>query len=214
METSYNVPDGTHEARIVSIALVGTIEGQFTDKKTKQVKKTKRTTVLISFEMTEHSRDTIEGPINKIVSKDYTLSYGERATLRKDIEAILGRSLTDDEVDYSNKSGMYRITDLLGKACFVTVQNETWEYKDKSGINCKIKSVSAIPKKYLDAVPDAQRVLTSFDIRRFHKLYDLQNDKSYRMQNKFVKGKIHKSLEYKKLSESVDTTEGLQKNIF
>jgi hypothetical protein len=195
MDKRITVPNGTHEARIVSIAFVGTLEKTYKGK-TNSIK-----TILISYEMSEIQRETQDGPIRMVVSKDYSFYLNEKARLRKHIEAILNRSLTDEETDFQNKSGMYRVTDLLGKACNVTVENKEWESEFKSGINTVIKSVGSIPQKYLDGIPKAQRILTSFDIRKYGTIKELQEDQSYRFQNKFVKSKIHSSKEYKRLLE-------------
>lgn len=204
MDNRMTVPDGAHEARIVSIAYVGTLEKKFKDNVSN------KKTLLISFEMSEVERDTQDGPIRMVLSKSYNFYLGNRATLRKDIEAILGRSLTDAETDYKNKSGLYRVTGLLDKPCNVSVKSTPWESGEKSGINTVIESVSSIPKKYLAGIPSAQRTLTNFDIRIYRTLYELNNSNLYRLQNNFVKRQIKLSKEYKQLLNSVDTTEGFQ----
>lgn len=72
------------------------------------------------------------------ISKEYTLSLNEKATLRHDLESWRGRPFTDAEL-----SG-FDIFVLLGKPCMVNVVHKP--KRDGSGGYAAVSSVAAIPK--------------------------------------------------------------------
>ncbi|MBU2249513.1 MAG: hypothetical protein KKD77_22390 [Gammaproteobacteria bacterium] len=63
------------------------------------------------------------------VSRFYTLSLNEKANLRKDLEAWLGRSLTSDEIDKG-----FDVAGLRGKNCMLNIKVEEKNGKLRAGI--------------------------------------------------------------------------------
>lgn len=87
-------------------------------------------------ERIEYERDgqKINGPMS--IGKTYTLSLGEKANLRKDLEAWRGRAFTEAELKG------FDLFNLLGHPCQLSVIHE-----DKNGkIYANIKSVAGWPK--------------------------------------------------------------------
>lgn len=118
---------GTYIARCFKIVDIGTHHGEY------QKKPNVRNQVIVFWELPTESID-VDGELKPlIVSKFYTNSLNEMATLRHDLESWRGREFTGEELVG------FDLMNLLGKPCMVTVvKNE----KDKS----KISSVSGMPK--------------------------------------------------------------------
>lgn len=187
------IDNGTYDARITSVAYVGTIP------KTWKQETKYRKTIVLTFELLDVFTDTQDGPIRSSVSKEYTFYLGEKSALKRDVEIIINRKLTEQETDYSNKSELFRVTDMLNMLCVVSVESTPWEKDGKSGINTKIKSIVSMQEKYKKMAEPAQRVLNSFDIRKYSSLEHLRDSKEFRFCNGFVKAKIKQSKEYQKL---------------
>lgn len=87
-------------------------------------------------ERIEYERDgqKVNGPMS--IGKTYTLSLGEKANLRKDLEAWRGKAFTEAELKG------FDLFNLLGHACQLSVIHE-----DKGGKTyANIKSVAGWPK--------------------------------------------------------------------
>ena len=167
-------PVGTAVARCYRIIDLGTQEGEY------QGKKIYRRQVHFTWElpndlMTEG--DHAGKPF--MVSKFYTASMNEKATLRKDLENWRGREFTPEEL-----SG-FDPKNVLGKACLLSIiLNE----KGKA----KITGVSGLPK----GMDVPKQVNTSFyfslEVEDFSR-----ND--YEMLPEFFRELIAKSPEYQKI---------------
>lgn len=72
------------------------------------------------------------------VSKEYTLSLNEKATLRHDLEAWRGRAFTEDEL------AGFDLQNILGKTCLVNVVHQS--KRDGSGMYARVAGVSRLPK--------------------------------------------------------------------
>jgi hypothetical protein len=163
------VEPGTYVARCYSMIEIGTIEIEFNGEK----KKAHR--VSITWELpTElavfHEERGLE-PF--VVSKEYTLSLHEKATLRKDLESWRGKGYTDEETK------RFDITKLLGQTCMLSVVQEPGK-KDPTRNYVKVSSVSKIVKG-MDCPPQINptRLLCfeEFDWEVFDKLSDYMKDK-------------------------------------
>lgn len=72
------------------------------------------------------------------ISKEYTLSLNEKATLRHDLESWRGRPFTDEELIG------FDLFNVLGKPCMVNVVHKP--KRDGSGSYASVTSVASIPK--------------------------------------------------------------------
>jgi len=125
------IPAGTHLARCVSIVDLGTQENEFNGEK--KVARKIRITWETPEETTVFKEENGEQPY--LVSKMFTLSLHEKASLRKTIESWLGRKLTAKEEEEG-----YDIYTLLGKECIVNIVHN--EVGDKTYAN--VDSVSPL----------------------------------------------------------------------
>ena len=108
-------PAGTHIARIFSIVHVGTHKKEGKDGKPWEVAMAR-----VSFEMPLETKVFKDGEPAKpiVITKKYTESLGEKANLRKLIEAVIGTSLIDEEA-YA-----FDLHEIIGKPCIITVKHK------------------------------------------------------------------------------------------
>lgn len=122
-------PEGTHVARCISIVDMGVQTSTFSGEEKSAHK------VHVAFELS-YERTSDNKPM--IVSKRYTVSLHEKASLRKDLEAWRGKSFTKEELD------AFDLAKLIGVACMVTVKHSTPPGSDKTYAN--IASISGLPR--------------------------------------------------------------------
>jgi len=131
-------PAGSFVARLYRIIDIGTQTTEWMGKRKMQRK------IIAMFEL--HGEDNDGQPLQTaegkplIVSKRYTLSLDEKATLRKDLEAWRGKAFTQEELDGFN------LEVLLGKCCMVNVTHSTYDGKEYANI-ANISQVPAALKK-------------------------------------------------------------------
>ena len=176
-------PAGSFLARLYRIIDIGTQTTEWMGKKKMQRK------IIAMFELHGEDNDgqplqTVEGkPL--IVSKRYTLSLDEKATLRKDLEAWRGKAFTQEELDGFN------LEVLLGKCCMVSVTHSTYDGKEYANI-AGISQVPAALKKLGEPVGVNEPMiftLDPFDQDKFNKL------------SEGMQGVIKKSAEYRNTFE-------------
>jgi hypothetical protein len=124
------VPDGTHLARCYRIIDMGTQKTEF-EGKVKHLAK-----VMIQFEV--HSEDSKGQPIvtgkgePMSISKNYTLSLADKATLRKDLQTWRGQVFTADELRG------FELKNILGHWAMISVVkqpgNNGKEYTNIAGV--------------------------------------------------------------------------------
>lgn len=125
-------PVGTHVARCVRLIDLGTQKSDFNGQES--VKRQ----CLLGFEL---PTELMEGgeydgkPF--VVSKFYTQSLHEKATLRKDLETWRGRSFTPVELEGFDSRN------VLAKPCLVSVIHNK---KSDGKISAKVSSVTSVPK--------------------------------------------------------------------
>jgi hypothetical protein len=103
-------PTGSHLARLYRIVDLGTQKSEYMGK-VNMLRKVK-----FFWELHGDDLKTDEGkPL--IQTRNYTLSLGEKASLRKDLESWRGKSFTDDELRG------FDLTNLLDKWCMITIQH-------------------------------------------------------------------------------------------
>ena len=183
------IPEGAYSARIYQIIHIGTVAG-FQGKLQNKAR--------ITFELPTETKvfDQAKGEQPQVLSQEFTLSFHEKATLRKVIDACDPKSIKVDDDGFVDE---YDIENLLGKVCLVTVKHD--KKKDGSGDYQYIDNYTVLPKGM--SCPEAvnpPKVLnyTNFDRDFFMTLPD------------FIKDKITSSHEYKSLfdkQEDIDINE-------
>lgn len=170
------IATGNYPARCYSMVHLGTIEENIlgTLKKLNKV----RITWELPTELKVFKEENGEQP--QVISKEFTLSLHEKATLRGFLKNWRGKDFTDEEA----KS--FDIEKLVGAPCMLNITHKT--KKDGSGIYAEIGSVSAMPKGFV--CPESINtpfVFTyeEFDENKFNSLPD------------FMKNKMVNSDEYK-----------------
>lgn len=129
------VSAGVHLARLYRIIDLGTQKSEF-EGKTNFLHKVK-------FVWEVHSEDDEGAPLvtdkgePMIITKDYTLSWGEKANLRKDLESWRGRPFTDEE------QRRFDLKNVLDQWCMINVQHKP---RQKGGVFANIVGVSPVPK--------------------------------------------------------------------
>lgn len=176
-------PAGSFLARLYRIIDIGTQTTEWMGKKKMQRK------IIAMFEL--HGEDNDGQPLQTgegkplIVSKRYTLSLDEKATLRKDLEGWRGKAFTQEELDGFN------LEVLLGKFCMVNVTHSTYDGKEYANI-AGISQVPAALKKLGEPVGVNELMiftLDPFDQAKFDKL------------SEGMQGVIKKSAEYRNTFE-------------
>ena len=176
-------PAGSFLARLYRIIDIGTQTTEWMGKKKMQRK------IIAMFEL--HGEDNDGQPLQTaegkplIVSKRYTLSLDEKATLRKDLEAWRGKAFTQEELDGFN------LEVLLGKCCMVSITHSTYDGKEYANI-AGISQVPAALKKLGEPVGVNEPMiftLDPFDQDKFNKL------------SEGMQGVIKKSAEYRNTFE-------------
>ena len=176
-------PAGSFLARLYRIIDIGTQTTEWMGKRKMQRK------IIAMFEL--HGEDNDGQPLQTaegkplIVSKRYTLSLDEKATLRKDLEAWRGKAFTQEELDGIN------LEVLLGKYCMVSITHSTYDGKEYANI-ASISQVPSALKKLGEPVGVNELMiftLDPFDQDKFNKL------------SEGMQGVIKKSAEYRNTFE-------------
>ena len=115
--------------------------------------------VRITWELNEMMQDG--RPFS--ISKEYTASIGEKANLRKDLEAWRGRPFSSEELRN------FSLENVLGAPCLLGVVHKP--SKDGSKVYANVGSVMALPKGM--AAPELVNLAVKFDIGTFdQKVFD------------------------------------------
>lgn len=147
------VPAGMHLARCYRIVDLGTQEGNYKGVTTYQHK------VMLQFEV--HGEDDAGKPLvtekgePMTISKNFTLSLAEKATLRADLEAWRGRAFTPDELRG------FDIEKLLGVWAMLAISKEAGQ-DGKQYTN--IKNINPVPKVLKDTIPLGFNKIAMFSI--------------------------------------------------
>ena len=135
---------GTYMARIYSIVDIG--EQTYEDKAGR--KKTQRKFVM-SFEINELMEDG--RPF--VVSKFYTASLHDKASLTIDLNSIRGKAMTEDD------KAKFDIANILNVPVMVTI---THKEKQGGGVRVNVAGVANVPKGM--EVPELRNEIIHFDI--------------------------------------------------
>jgi len=176
------VDAGNYVARCYSMIHIGTIPEEYKGEK-KEVNK-----VRLTFELPTETKVFKEenGEQPYVVSKEFTLSLHEKASLRKFLESWRGKGFTEQEASH------FDVSKLLGKPCMLNIIHKT---KLDGNIRADISSVSPIPKGLSCPAPVLSPVI--FAVNSFSKdIFDTLPE--------FLRDKIRTSREYKQLSLPVN----------
>ena len=140
-------PAGSFAARCYQIIDLGhqTIEWQGTAKVVPKVR--------ITWELNEMMQDG--RPFS--ISKEYTASIGEKANLRKDLEAWRGRPFTAEELRN------FSLENVLGAPCLLGIVHKP--SKDGAKVYANVGSIMALPKGMPS--PELVNPAVKFDIGTF-----------------------------------------------
>ena len=185
-------PAGLHMARLYSIIDLGHQSVEWSGE-TKIMHK-----VVLTFEL--HGDDNEGKPLktddNKplIVSKRYTVSLGDQATLRKDLESWANKKMSaSDRVNFDLKN-------LLDKFCMVNISHS------EDGKYANIAGISPIPSALKNAVPNGINPINHFW------LYDYDQAK-FDALPKYYREKIMESSEYRGSKKKVEEVDGFPKSL-
>jgi len=196
-ENSFLVPDGTQFAHIVGITNVGH------QKKTYQGAEKKSLRIMITFELSakreiQKGDEKIEVPF--MFSQEYAFSYFSNSGLKKMIESLLGRTLSDDECQGENA---FDIEKILMSPCMIDIQTKTKfsEKHNKEFTNQSVVQVMSIPEALAkSALPPVNKgfVFNIFDYGNLKVLFDCDKWKNL---NKYLKAIVQRSDEFLSLKE-------------
>lgn len=167
-------PVGAHAARCIKIIDIGTQHSEF------QGKPTVREQVIITWELPNELMDDGR-PFT--VSKYYTASLHEKATLRHDLESWRGRAFSEEEL-----TG-FSLKNILGKPCMLSIV-------DKEG-KSRVGGVMALPKGTV--VPPQINPSVVFDISEW-------DDKVFNSLSEKIKETIMQCDEVKKTKKDRSPT--------
>jgi hypothetical protein len=178
---------GTYAARCISMIEIGTISENFQGEE-KQMRK-----VRITWELPTETKVFKEenGEQPYVLSKEFTLSMHEKATLRKYLQDWRGQVFTEAE------ARAFDILVLLGKPCMLSVTHKTSEKNGKT--YAEIAGVSKLMKG-LECPPQINPTTVLS--------YDNFDWKVYDALPTFMKEKISGAEEFKRMMANRDTTGG------
>jgi hypothetical protein len=173
------VAPGTYPARCIKVIDLGTQHSEY------QGKPRTRQQIMVTWELpTEKIEEGEFSGQPYAVSKFYTASLGEKANLRKDLEAWRGRAFTEVELQGFN------VKAILGKACMLSIIHNDKGRAKISGVMSLMKGVE---------VPAAINPLVWFDISAW-------DSEAFDNLSDGIKKLIHESDEYKSMSGIGGTT--------
>jgi hypothetical protein len=169
-------PAGLHMARLYSIIDLGHQSVEWSGE-TKIMHK-----VVLTFEL--HGDDNEGKPLQTddkkplIVSKRYTVSLGDQATLRKDLESWANKKMSaEDRKNFDMKT-------LLDKFCMVNISHS------EDGKYANISGISPIPSALKNVVPQGVNAINHFWLHDF-------DQAKFDSLPKYYKEKIMESSEYR-----------------
>lgn len=177
------IPTGMYQARCVKMIEIGTCTENVMGE-TKQLQK-----VNFSWELPTMTKvfDKNIGAEPLLLSKEFTISMGTKANLRKALESWRGKPFTDEEA----KS--FDITKLLGQPCLLNITHKP-SSKDPSNIFEDINAITP-PMKGMEILP---QVNPSTELS-----YDKWDEKLFEALPGFLKTKMKATPEYQAMRTPV-----------
>jgi len=185
-------PAGLHMARLYSVIDLGHQSVEWSGE-TKIMHK-----VVLTFEL--HGDDNNGKPLQTddkkplIVSKRYTVSLGDQATLRKDLESWANKKMSaTDRINFDLKT-------LLNKFCMVNISHS------EDGKYANISGISPIPSALKNVVPNGINPVNHFW------LHDYDQAK-FDALPKYYREKIMESSEWRGSKKKVEEVDGFPKSL-
>jgi hypothetical protein len=174
------IPAGNHIARCYKMIEIGTVPEEYLG----QVKKQHKVRIgwELPLELRVFNEEKGEQPF--VIDKEYTLSLGEKATLRADLQSWRGKAFTEEEAQG------FDITKLLGVPCMLNIIHVPGK-TDPTKTFQRIASITPLPKGM--ECPDRINGVFIFELENF----DLQK---YNELPDFIKEKIAQSEQYKAMT--------------
>lgn len=195
------IASGSYPARCYSMIHIGTIEETIlgTTKKLNKV----RITWEMPTELKVFKEENGEQP--QVISKEFTLSLHEKATLRNFLKNWRGKDFTEEEAK------AFDIEKLVGAPCMINITHK--QSKDGTKTYAEIGSISPMPKGLV--CPDQINksfifTYDDFDLQKFNTLPDYIKNKminSDEFKLAVTNGQEHESHETK--VDAVDDSDGL-----
>jgi hypothetical protein len=154
VKSFYLIPAETMAAVCFDIWDLGMQNTGFKDKDGNDIIQHK---VIIAFETSELIPDGPYKGKRACINKEYTLSLGEKANLRKDLESWRGVKFTPDELKG------FDIEVLVGKGCMLSILHGE---SKKGKVYPKIGGISKLMKGLSVMVPESKRSLPDWIIKR------------------------------------------------
>ena len=142
------VPAGVHQAVCYGVIDLGT-----QDPGNPQYRAARK--VMICWELPHETISTEDGPKPRIISSEYTMSIGKKATLRGILESWRGRPFTNDEL------GGFDLKNIIGANCLLNIVHKPGK-ADPSRIYARIQGVMPLTKGMAPVRPSMDTVV--FDI--------------------------------------------------
>lgn len=177
---------GSYAARIYSIIDLGTHDSTYQGKPT-DPKRSIRITWELPTEMRDFEKDGEKKSLPQVIGKEYTLSMGEKANLRKAVECIVGTSLSDDEATD------FDVFSLVGMESLLSIVHET--SKATGNKYAAIQSIGKLPKGMTCPAPVNPQA--TFNVQEW-------NQSVYESLPEFIKKKIDEC--HEKIGKKVDST--------
>ena len=170
-------PIGNHVARVINVIYLGT---QHSDKYGDAYK------MRLTWELPNEKMVLKEGETEKpfVVSKETSLSMGQKSTLRPIVEGILGVALTDDEA-YN-----FDLDQLVGMSCMLYITHEEGE----TVTYAKVNTATPLPKGLVCPPPFNELKILSFE---------KWDEEFFQKLPQFIREKITSSKEYKKMNGEI-----------
>jgi hypothetical protein len=185
-------PAGLHMARLYSVIDLGHQSVEWSGE-TKIMHK-----VVLTFEL--HGDDNNGKPLQTddkkplIVSKRYTVSLGDQATLRKDLESWANKKMSaTDRINFDLKT-------LLNKFCMVNISHS------EDGKYANISGISPIPSALKNIIPDGINPINHFW------LHDYDQAK-FDALPKYYREKIMESSEWRGSKKKIEEVDGFPKSL-
>jgi len=155
-QTFRRVPTGVHVARCFGVIDLGTQSVEFAGEKKHQHKIQMQWEILGEDEAGVPLTTNVDGKEMPLtISKRYTLSLHEKASMRRDLEAWRGKPFTAEELK------AFDVSKLLGAYCMLNiVEQEGGNGKTYSNI----QSITPLPRELAKHKPAGVHEFQSFDV--------------------------------------------------
>ena len=184
------IPAGNYIARCYRMLQIGTVESEYMGEK--KILHRVRIGWELPLELKVFKPENGEQPL--VIEKEYTLSMGDKATLRKDLASWRGKDFTPEQAD------SFDITTLIGVPCMLNIIHKQGT-KDPSKTYQQISSITPLPKGMIcPPLVNKTEVLS----------YDNFNWELYEKLPDFIKDQIKSTPEFSVISGNKDRKENPQ----